>query len=219
MSPEEIAELNRIAPEIATGLAEVGNQSGDPIAGMSEYNSEYGDGSGDGAYYPSAADEAETFEDIENFDESENVEHLDGSPVRDDYASVARDVVAITQKFKENFYKRHPEFLEENFDRENWWIFGNKKKNKEARSKIGKFLSSIFGGDSDKSEKDKLELFDAFIDHADSTSDVHLKISEMLLPIGILGLGYYVYRSGNKMMGLAIAAIGGFLGYKHLKGN
>jgi len=180
MSPEEIAELNAIAPEIATGADQVNNagvdspavDSGDPIATMSAYNSEFGDGSGNGLYYDEAGDNWETFEDFggENFGDE------DGGFDADPYVQLVGGVSGIIDQFRQNFEKNKPE----NWNGEHTENFGKKIKDFISKHRIEVKKKNPGGSHSNK--------------HSDEDEDKNAKTKKVLK---IFAAGLIIYFGGK----------------------
>jgi len=219
MSPEEIAEMNAIAPEIATGSAQIGEQGqeNDPVATMAAYNSEMGSGSGEGQYYPEDADYLETFQDVDYFENMEDAEANDGGD-GDPYSAVIGGIGGIIDQFRQNFERNKPE----NFDRENLVgpaqenLFGLDKfwkqltgKGKELDEQRHKTWAEKHGYIKEQAKKDSMENAE--------TGSVHFPVAALLVDAAIAYAGYYVYEKHHKLVGGVIFGVGALRAFKTMK--
>lgn len=220
MSPEEIAEMNAIAPEIATGSAQIGEQGqgNDPVASMAAYNSEMGYGSGEGQFYPEDADYLETFQDVDDFENLEDTQALDGEE-GDPYSAVIGGVSGIIDQFRKNFEANRPE----NFDRENltgpaqecflgldkFWnkLSGQVKSGVDANKRT---WCEKHGYIKEQSKKDSME------ENAE-TGSVHFPVAALLVDAAIAYAGYYVYEKHHKLVGGVIFGVGALRAFKTMK--
>lgn len=122
MTPEEIAEINAITPEIATGVDQMqadgyAVNTQDPVQAMAQYNDVYGPGNGENApyiedayggtpYYDYENVDSESFEDLEDA-RREAFESLDIQEIRNRFVHTienleGEDLEAFEQHWEEN---------------------------------------------------------------------------------------------------------------------
>lgn len=123
MSPEEIAKMNDIAPDVAGGMAQLGNDptapppTGDPVADMATYNAQYGEDE-----YGEQFDlnklrfwTKNKHRDDDAFDSLDDEESG-----FNDYVKAAGDISGIMGSFVNNFRKRGKQNVEGLEDYENF---------------------------------------------------------------------------------------------------